>query len=348
MNSSMKSLSIVIPSYNSESYIQQCLDSLLVGHDDELDVIVVNDGSTDRTSEIAHEFASKHPFVRVIDKENAGHGSGVNVGIKEAKGLYFKILDSDDLLDKEGLIHLLDVIKVQNEQGNNPDLYLADYGSFYEEDDNVPQAVISFKRHMKKIESVVTWDGLPRVGISDFFMIHMTYVRTALLKEINIPLLEKTFYEDNQYLFYVIKSSKTLYYLDKGIYKYTVGRKGQSISLENMAKKYDHQYRVKKAIIDHINIDEYNAMSKPLKWHIRHELFKMSVLVYFYTYIGKGKERHLQYKDLYKYFKESNPEMYRIWKHHSPSWLLWMQAPCIRHLMTIIGYKVFAKRKGWK
>ena len=344
----MKSLSIAIPSFNSENYLRQCLDSLLVGRDEELDVIVINDGSTDKTSEIAHEFAKKHPFVRVVDKENAGHGSGINVAIKLAEGLYFKILDSDDLLDKEGLIHLLDVIKVQSEKGNNPDLYLADYGSYYEEDENVPQAIISFKRHMKKIEDVVTWEGLPVVGISDFFMIHMTYVRTALLKEINIPLLEKTFYEDNQYLFYVIKNTKTLYYLDKAIYKYTVGRKGQSISLENMAKKYDHQYRVKKAIIDHINIDEYNAMSKPLKWHIRHELFKMSILVYFYTYIGKGKERHQQYKELYKYFKESNPEMYRIWKHHSPSWLLWLQIPCIRHLITIIGYKVFAKRKGWK
>ena len=347
MNSSMKSLSIVIPSFNSENYIQQCLDSLLIGRDDELDVIVVNDGSTDRTSEIAHEFAKKHPFVRVIDKENGGHGSGINVGIKEAKGLYFKILDSDDILSRYGLHHLLDVIKKQNEKNENPDLYLADYGSYYE-DVEAPQAIISFHQHVKKAEEVITWDKLPYVGISDFFMIHMVYVKTSLLKEINIPLLEKTFYEDNQYLFYVIKNTKTLYYLNRLIYKYTVGRKGQSISLENMAKKYDHQFRVFKSIIDHINIDEYNAMSKPLKWHIRHELFKMSVLVYFYTYIGKGKERGQQYKDLYKYFKESNPEMYRIWKHHSPSWLLWMQIPCIRHLTVVIGYKVFAKRKGWK
>ncbi len=344
----MKYLSIVIPSYNSERYLQQCLDSLLVGRDDELDVIVVNDGSTDKTSAIAHDFAYKHPFVRVINQENAGHGSGINVGIKEAKGLYFKIIDSDDLIDKKGFIHLLDVIKAQNEKNNNPDLYLADYGSFYEEDKNIPQATISFRKHMKKMEEVVTWDELPRVGISDFFMIHMAYVRTALLKEINIPLLEKTFYEDNQYLFYVIKSARTLYYLNHLIYKYTVGRKGQSISIENMAKKYEHQYRVFKSIIDHININEYKAMGKSLKWHIRHELFKMSILIYFYTYIGKERERGHKYKDFYKYFKENNPEMYSIWKHHSPSFVLWMQIPCFRHLNAEIGYKVFAKRKGWK
>lgn len=343
----MKSLSIIIPSYNSEDYLQQCLNSLLIGRDDELDVIVINDGSTDKTSSIAHEYNNKYPFIRVVDKENAGHGSCINLGIKIAQGLYFKVLDSDDSLNKEGLLHLLDVIKLENDAHNNPDLFLADYCSYYE-DNNLPQARISFKKYVKEIETVITWDELNKIGLSDFFMMHMTIVKTSLLRKIKIPLLEHTFYEDNQFLFYIIKNTRTLYYLDKELYKYTVGRKGQSISLDNMAKKYEHQYRVMHAIIDHINIEEYKLMDKSLKWHIRHELLKMSVLLFFYTYIAKGKERNKKYQEFYKYFKESNLEIYRIWKYHTPSFVIWLQIPFLKHLTCRIGYKIFAKRKGWK
>jgi len=343
----MKLLSIVIPSYNSERYLKQCLESLLVGHDEELDVIVVNDGSTDNTSKLAHEFADKHPFVRVIDKDNAGHGSGVNIGMDLATGLYFKILDSDDLLDREGLIHLLELMKKNHESQNDPDLYLADYRSYPEGDDSY-NTQISFLEHMKKLEEVVGWDGLPRIKFGDFFMIHMCYVRTAVLKENNVHLLERTFYEDNQFMFLAIKYSNTLCYSTLPVYKYTVGRKGQSISLENMAKKYEHQHRVLHEVIDSITFEEYKKMNKHLKWHIRHDLFKMSMLNYFYTYIAKGKERHRKYKSLFRYFKKSNPKMYHIWKYRTSSILLWIVIPALRHTFMKIGYNLFAEKKGWK
>ena len=343
----MKLLSIVIPSYNSERYLEQCLNSLLIGRDEELDVIIVNDGSTDNTSKIAHSYAKNYPFIRVIDKENAGHGSGVNVGIDLAMGLYFKILDSDDLLDEEGLLHLLDSIKKNDKLNNNPDLYLADYCS-YQEGSVEYNAKISFQKHMKVLEEVGSWSFFPHLHASDFFMIHMCYVKTALLKKNHIQLLERTFYEDNEFMFYVLKNTKTLCYLDKPIYKYTVGRKGQSISLENMAKKYEHQHRVMRSIVDGITYDEYKRMDKHLKFHIRHELLKISVLVYFYTFLGRGKERRRKYRSSFRYFKKSNPKMYRIWKYRTISFVLWMCPTCLRHLVVKIGYKIFAEKKGWK
>ena len=343
----MKLLSIVIPSYNSEKYISQCLKSLLIGRDDELDVIVVNDGSTDNTSKIAHKFADEHSFVRVVDKPNAGHGSGVNVGIELAKGLYFKILDSDDLLDEEGLLHLLDNIKKNNEKNNNPDLYMADYCS-YPENSNTYNARISFQKHMKKLEEVVSWVGLPRIGITDFFMIHMCYVKTKLLQDNHVELLERTFYEDNQFMFYVLIYTKTLCYLTKPIYKYTVGRKGQSISLENMSKKYEHQHRVMRSMIEAINYDDYKKMHKHQRFEIRHDLSKIAMLTYFYTYIGTGKERHRKYKSTLRYFKNTNPKMYRIWRREVGANIMLMWIPPLRHQIVKIGYKIFAERKGWK
>ena len=82
----MKLLSIAIPCYNSEAYMGKCIESLLVGGE-EVEIIVVNDGSKDRTSEIGHEYAKKYPtIVKVVDKENGGHGSAVNAGIDHATG----------------------------------------------------------------------------------------------------------------------------------------------------------------------------------------------------------------------------------------------------------------------
>ena len=113
-----KILTIVIPAYNVAHYLEKTLDSLVgCKHVALLDIIIINDGSTDCTEEIAKSYTASHSgSVRYISKENGGHGSGINVGIKEAKGLYFKILDSDDILSRYGLHHLLDVIKKQNEK----------------------------------------------------------------------------------------------------------------------------------------------------------------------------------------------------------------------------------------
>ena len=107
----MKLITFAIPSYNSEKFLASCLDSLLIGIDEKIEAIVINDGSTDKTSEIAHEYSKKYPFIKVVDKENGGHGSGINVGIVNATGLYFKMFDSDDHVDKEGLLSLIEIIE---------------------------------------------------------------------------------------------------------------------------------------------------------------------------------------------------------------------------------------------
>ena len=118
----MKLLSIAVPSYNSEKFLAETLESLS-GYED-VEVIVVNDGSKDGTLKIANEFKEKYPdYFKVIDKENGGHGSGLNAAYKIAEGLYFKCCDSDDTLDREGVLHLLDAIKKLKEEDNLPDIF---------------------------------------------------------------------------------------------------------------------------------------------------------------------------------------------------------------------------------
>ena len=92
----MKLLSIAIPCYNSQDYMENCIESLLVGGE-EVEILVIDDGSSDRTAEIADAYARKYPtIVKVIHQENGGHGEAVNSGIRNATGLYFKVVDSDD------------------------------------------------------------------------------------------------------------------------------------------------------------------------------------------------------------------------------------------------------------
>lgn len=98
----MKLLSIAVPCYNSEDYMRHCIETLLPGGED-VEIIIVDDGSTkDRTAEIADEYAAKYPgIVKAVHQENGGHGEAVNTGLRNATGLYFKVVDSDDWLDTE-------------------------------------------------------------------------------------------------------------------------------------------------------------------------------------------------------------------------------------------------------
>ena len=89
-------ISFVVPSYNSEDYLERCVDTLMPDSTD-VEIIIVNDGSKDRTAEIADRYREKYPdTVRVVHKENGGHGSAVNKGLELAKGQYLKVVDSDE------------------------------------------------------------------------------------------------------------------------------------------------------------------------------------------------------------------------------------------------------------
>ncbi|MDE6130043.1 MAG: glycosyltransferase, partial [Muribaculaceae bacterium] len=97
-----KQISIIIPTYNMEKYIGKCLDSLLIPEFDQVEVLVVNDGSKDRSSEIAHSYADRYPgSIRVIDKPNGNYGSCINAALPLATGRYVKVLDADDTFDTE-------------------------------------------------------------------------------------------------------------------------------------------------------------------------------------------------------------------------------------------------------
>ena len=118
----MKYISFAIPCYNSEAYMAQAIESILPGGED-VEILIVNDGSKDRTAEIGKEYEEKYPgIVKLINKENGGHGDAVNAGLAHASGKYFKVVDSDDWVDRISLMKILNVLKNFEEEEQEVDM----------------------------------------------------------------------------------------------------------------------------------------------------------------------------------------------------------------------------------
>ena len=123
----MKLITFTVPCYNSAEYMHICIESLLKGGD-KVEIVIVNDGSKDNTGEIADRYKEKYPdIIKVVHQENGGHGEGINQGIRNATGKYFKVVDSDDWVNEEALKKLLDTIRSHMAEDRLPDLYITNF-----------------------------------------------------------------------------------------------------------------------------------------------------------------------------------------------------------------------------
>ena len=182
-----KLLTIVVPCWNSEDYMCRCLDSLVEGGD-QVEVVIVDDGSTDRTGEIADNYAQiYHNIVKVIHKENGGHGSGVNAGLAAATGTYFKVVDSDDWLDDEAFDHLLGNIekftdmKKKDSYATIPDLFVCNYIYDHLEEGVTQQMAY---RNVFPAEQLCGWNTIGHFHPSQYLVMHALVFRTDVLRRV--------------------------------------------------------------------------------------------------------------------------------------------------------------------
>lgn len=229
-----KLLSVIVPTYNVERYLNQCLDSLCMGEGkDKMEVLLINDGSTDSSADIALGYTRKHPEVfRLINKENGGHGSTINRGIQEAAGRYFKVLDSDDWVDPEALDKLLGYL-----EHCTSDIV---YTNFYHVDHKSGRKTIEFPQPFPGVEYGRKYH-FSELKNNFFMKMHGYTIRTELLR--NMPKIdEHCFYVDMEYVLFPIPQVETITFLDIFLYQYRVGLPGQSMSIQRMkrnAKDYD-------------------------------------------------------------------------------------------------------------
>lgn len=226
-----KILTIIIPAYNMEKFLPYCLDSLLIeSRLDEVEVLVINDGSTDRTSAIAHEYEERlHGVVRVIDKNNGNYGSCINVGLKEATGRYIKILDADDSFDTDNFGLFISFLT-----DADADLIVSDYDIV---DEN------------RKISKSVSYDlPLGTYSIEDICVVpafmdmqmHGVAYKRNLLLQLEYVQTEGISYTDHQWILTPMIAVKTVSYFGKPLYRYLVGREGQTMNPEVKARRISH------------------------------------------------------------------------------------------------------------
>ena len=186
----MKLLSIAVPCFNSAEYMRRCIDSLLFGGED-VEVIIVNDGSGDHTADIAEEYRERFPsIVRVVNKENGGHGSAVNAGIAQAKGLYFKVVDSDDWVNQSAYMRILDTLRELIGDGKTVDMFISNF--VYEKENEKRKKVMKY-RHALPEEQIFTWKNVRHFRLGQYILMHSVIYRTNLLKECRLELPEHTF-----------------------------------------------------------------------------------------------------------------------------------------------------------
>ncbi len=304
----MKLITFTVPCYNSAAYMKRCINSLLVAGED-AEIIIVNDGSSDDTAKIADAYAAKHPsIVKVCHKENGGHGSGVNYGIQNATGLYFKVVDSDDWVDDDALRRLLKMIKKLHSLDSDVDAFICNY--VYEHVSDDTQYVVNYRNVFPR-NRVFTWKSVRPFRISQFLMMHSLVFRTQMLKENNINLPEHTFYVDNIYVCTSLPHVRKLYYLDEDLYRYYIGRADQSVSKDVFMSRIDQHLKVTNILIDGYDMKAAREVNRHLERYItRHIAILCATASVFLTMRGDDEAMKLR-AEFWTRLKDVNPELYR-------------------------------------
>lgn len=273
----MKTLSIVVPAYNSENYLSKCLDPLVIGGD-EVEVIIVNDGSTDNTEEIAKEYCQKYSnIVRLENKPNGGHGSAINRGLSVAKGLYFKVVDSDDWFEEGAYRKLIKLLKKQVSKPKPIDLVLANY--VYEYSYNNTRHTINYRKVIPRGRTF-SWDEVGTFKPGQYLLMHSMVYRTQVLRDSKLVLPEHTFYVDNLVAYIPLPYVETIYYLDVDLYRYFIGRADQSVNRVNMIKRISQQIRVNEIMVEsyHLYSDIDNHFLRKYMLHYLEVITLISVV----------------------------------------------------------------------
>lgn len=243
----MKILTISIAAYNVEKYLEYALDSICNSSIiNDVEVIIVDDGSKDGTGMIGKKYAKKYPLSIIsVSKENGGHGSTINVGLKNASGKYFRILDGDDWLDTDGLAKYVEKLKLLD-----TDIVISNKKLVYPDK-----------------EEYVSFDFLEEgkvYSISEHYpyeicTLSTMAIKTKLIKKPNIKITEKSFYVDMEFVVHSILCSKTFGYVDENVYMYRRGLDEQSVSKKSMLKNVEMLDAVNRnlySILDSYNVDK--------------------------------------------------------------------------------------------
>lgn len=235
----MKILSFIIPAYNSEGFLHKCVDSMLVPEIlDKLEILIINDGSTDATEAIGQDYMTRYPgTIRLISQKNRGHGGALNTGCQAAQGKYLKVIDADDWVLSENLPAFLNILEscdsdVVITQFHSIDITTGSVKSWrsYPAAYGTPYTLAQIMSAWRDFDRCLTFHGI-------------TY-RRDFYRQFASPLLEKCFYEDCEYATFPCCYAKSILPLELFLYEYRVGDVNQSVSVASRLKRISHMEAV--------------------------------------------------------------------------------------------------------
>ena len=318
----MKILSVAIPCYNSEAYMRKSIESLLPGGDD-IEILIIDDGSKkDHTLEIAKNYEQRYPgIVRAIHQENKGHGGAVNTGIREASGVYFKVVDSDDWVDSRALLRLTNFV--------------------YDKEGVWHKNVMQF-RHAFPQNRIISWDDMGHMKQTQYILMHNIIYRHDVLIRSGLRMPLHTFYVDNLFCFQPLPYCEKLYYMDVNFYHYLIGREDQSVNEKVMISRIDQQIRVNKMMIDVFTGQNFSGLDKNVRKYMMNYLNKIMTVTSILLLVGGTEEDYAKKRDIWGYLKNKNEKLFIRLRM---SFLgMWMNLPVpIAQKTTVKGYKVLRK-----
>ncbi len=365
-----KYLSFVVPCYNSQAYMRKCVDSLLAGGDD-VEIIIVNDGSTDDTGKIAREYAEQFPgIVRAVQKENGGHGSGVNAGLALARGIYFKVVDSDDWLDEDAYMELLSEIKFYGgEAGDCKSRASCELGiqeeadvEVHEEsdafvDETIPDMIVCNYVYNHFYEGTTRsmgyqnvfpqdrlfgWNEIGHFRPSQYLVMHALIFRTELLRKVGVKLPEHTFYVDNLFASQPLPSVKRIRYLDIDLYQYFLGREDQSVNERVLMSRIDQQIKVTKMVSECVDLEAVKRDYPKLAVYLCRNISVMLAISSIHLLLIGTDEAYRKREELWQEIRRMNPMLYYRLRFAALSGFTYLPGK-LGGLLTIGGYRA-AKR----
>ena len=307
-----KALTISVAAYNVEKYLDKLMQSLIASEVmDQLEILIVNDGSKDQTESKALQYQNLYPqSVRLINKGNGGHGSTINRGIIEATGKYFRALDGDDWVHSE---HLKDLVSTIPDI--NADVILSDFCRCYETGEEVTE---EFK--MLEKGKTYSFDEIQdKVG---WMRYHTVIYRTEMLQEHHICLDEHCFYVDTEFMLFPVPFVNSIYYSKDSIYCYRFGLAEQSVSAESRMKHIDNSLTVSKSLLNYYQKMENQLSVQKRQYYINgttgHCIWYYESLLHF----TDNKQRKEELREFDQFVKAHSMDVYNEMEKRSKKLML--------------------------
>jgi glycosyltransferase involved in cell wall biosynthesis len=320
--------------------MRRCINSLLPAGN-EVEVLIIDDGSSDGTAAISDEYAKQYPgIIKVIHQANGGHGAAIDTGIRNASGVFFKVVDSDDWVNIEAYTKILVALRrfADTEQ---PDMVVSNF--IYEKENKKNKTLMRYT-NVFPTGRLFAWNETGRFRKGQYLLMHSIVYRTEILRGCGLELPRHTFYVDNLYAYMPLRDIKTLYYLDVNFYHYYIGRKDQSVQEDVMIKRIDQQLLVNRMMIASVDISSIEERRH--REYMFHYLEIVTMISSILLLRSGTQENILKKRALWRFIREQNKHLYTKMRHSLLGNLVHLPGTTGRHI-SISAYKLSQKIIGF-